>query len=65
MEDIPTMQFSLFLMTSIMMASFMMVSLMACHRTLFERHNWEIGEKNPYDDQNRNPFLNHFLLFSL
>ena len=45
------------------MAPFMMISLMVCHGAVLERHNRKIGEKNPYDDQNPNPFLKHFPLF--
>ena len=45
------------------MAPFMMISLMVCHGAVLERHNRKIGEKNPYDDQNPNQFLEHFPLF--
>jgi hypothetical protein len=63
-ENISTMQLSLFLMTSLMTTSFMMISLMACHRAVWERHYRKIVEKNPQNDENPNPFLEHFLLFS-
>jgi len=60
-----TIQPSLFLMTPLMMISIMMIFLMVSHGTVLKRHDRKIGKKNPYDDQNPNPFLEHFLLFSL
>jgi hypothetical protein len=60
-----TIQPSLFLMTSLMMISIMMIFLMPSHGTVLKRHDRKIGKKNPYDDQNPNPLLEHFLLFSL
>jgi len=63
MKNISTIQLSLFLMTSLMMISIMMISLMASLRTVLKRHDRKIGKKNPYDNQNPNPFLEHFPLF--
>jgi hypothetical protein len=65
MENISTIQLSFFLMTSLMMAPFMMIFLMASHGAVLKRHDRKIGKKNPYDDQDPNPLLEHFLLFSL
>jgi hypothetical protein len=63
MKNISTIQLSVFLMTSFMMTSFMMISFTACLRTVLKRHDRKIGKKNPYDEQNPNPFLEHFRLF--
>jgi hypothetical protein len=49
MENISTIQLSLFLMTSLMMASFIMISLTACLRTVFNRDDGKIGKKNDDD----------------
>jgi len=58
MKNISTIQLSFFLITSLMM-----ISLMTSLRTVLKRHDRKIGKKNPYDDQNPNPFLEHFPLF--
>jgi hypothetical protein len=62
MENISTIQLSLFLMTSLMMIPLRVIPLMSSLRTVFKRHDRKIGKKNPNDDQNPNPFLEHFPL---
>lgn len=66
METICTIQLSLFLMASLMMISFMtclMTFLRISLRAVLDGHDGNIGKKDPYDDQNPNPFFEHFLLF--
>jgi hypothetical protein len=68
MENISTIQLSLFLRTSLMMISLavislVMISIMTSLRTVLKRHDRKIGKKNSYDDQNPNPFWEHFPLF--
>jgi Na+/glutamate symporter len=47
MKNISTIQLSLFLMTSLMTISIMMISLMTSLRTVLKRHDRKIGKKNP------------------